>query len=108
MSNEHTNESAVAQEVVEPIESDEESDDEPMETAVETMNKLIRQLRGVMESTSGCGARGQGYIDSAYDKLVQHCQKHPECREDLPRKPVCTDDGAFGCATGMGMVGRYL
>lgn len=62
-------------------------------------SQLIKQYYISIETTTGCGARGQEYVDAAYNKLVKFRNEHPEINAPLPPKHLCTDDGHGGAAS---------
>jgi hypothetical protein len=66
----------------------------------------LNEYYRVLEFTSGCGERGQGYIDSAYAFLKElHGQLSVEKQEEnpLPSYANCEDDGTYGMASGMAL-----
>jgi hypothetical protein len=66
---------------------------------ISEMNSLIRNYRITCDSTSGCGSRGQGYIDSALEKIDRLIEKHPEIpelKQMRPRRYICQNDGMGG------------
>ena len=74
---------------------------------MEEWNKACSEYRRTLEFVSGCGARGQCYIDSAYAKLEKaHTALSAEERTNvggLPRKPKCGNDGTSGVSSGFGI-----
>lgn len=62
-----------------------------------------------LEMVSGCGNRGQSYINKAYKELVEMYEKLTEqekTNNKLPVKARLTDDGTGGIATGMSLLGK--
>jgi hypothetical protein len=62
-------------------------------------SRLLSEYYISVETTTGCGARGQEHIDAAYNKLVEFRDKHPEINTPLPEKHLCIDDGYGGAAS---------
>lgn len=62
-------------------------------------NHLLQTYYNTINMTSGCGSRGQIYVDQAYNNLVEFCYNHSEFKSQLPKKHKCQDDkinGSFG------------
>jgi hypothetical protein len=67
----------------------------------EEWDQLIARYYATCESTTGCGSRGQSYIDAAYAKLEKFADDHPKYKSQLPRRVRCVDDGTFGMSSGI-------
>lgn len=64
--------------------------------------QLYREYSIAVETTTGCGSRGQHYIDNAWDKMVEFSKLHPEIdKKMLGCKHICTNDGTSGLASGV-------
>lgn len=72
---------------------------------VERYKQLLDEYNIIIKTTSGCGERGQGYIDEHYDALLEYFNVHKEillknnCQP--PRKFKCGDDGYNGALGGI-------
>jgi hypothetical protein len=55
---------------------------------------LLREYRITIETTVGCGDRGDAYVAKAYDKLVAFKSSHPDFV--LPPKHKATEDAYYG------------
>ena len=73
---------------------------------MEKYQELVNEYRITIETTSGCGLRGQYYIDNAYTKLEKYVRKHPELTIALPRKHRCADDGVGGMSGAFSQMSR--
>jgi hypothetical protein len=64
---------------------------------------LMHRYRITIESTAGCGRRGQPDIDRAHAELTAFAALHPEYqhRDQLPHKEICQDDGIHGMSSGL-------
>ena len=62
--------------------------------------QLLNAYHSTVRTTSGCGSRGQMYINGAHEALQNFAQEHPEYKSEVPRKENCSDDGAGGFSTG--------
>jgi len=69
-------------------------------------DSLIREYEHSIEFTSGCGERGQFYIDTAFQKLKEWIESHPGTPEKLPRRHICQNDGTDGVSTGLAIAIR--
>ena len=54
---------------------------------------LLNSYNTTIRVTSGCGERGQIYIDEEWKRLRAFVNKHPEFEGRLPKKHLCDDDG---------------
>jgi hypothetical protein len=77
---------------------------EPSKEEREEWEKLLRRYSATIESTSGCGSRGQSYIDTAYKKMETFVRGKTGYR--LPQKYICQDDGTGGFASGLSAMAR--
>jgi len=69
---------------------------------------LLDNYYRTLEFVSGCGERGQGSIDTAYQKLVDFVTLNPAFQSRLPRKQQSYDDGSFGMASGMAQLASNM
>jgi hypothetical protein len=67
----------------------------------EEWSDLLSKYKTTIQITSGTGERGQSYIGSAYDDLLNFCKKHTEFSSKMPKKHICNDDGNFGFSSGL-------
>lgn len=72
-----------------------------------SFNELIIIYPSTIRSTTGCGSRGQIYIDSAWEKLNAFANAHPEFRSRVPEKTICSNDGFGGFASGFSNFGGW-
>ena len=87
--------------------SDSSVEETPQQSETEALqskfHSLMNEYQHSISFTSGCGARGQGYIDNAWSKIENFVSEHPEFAKETPRsKYISRDDGTGGFATGMG------
>ena len=78
--------------------------DEPMSN-LDNFKAYRDQFRHTILATSGCGKRGDIYLDEAYEKMQKSYNELTEEEQkqvDLPRKVKCSDDGTGGIRTGLG------
>jgi len=57
----------------------------------------------ILDTTTGCGKRGQHYIDNAYENVLTAFKNLSDVEKqkvNLPSKYMCRDDGTFGIAAG--------
>lgn len=71
------------------------------ETLESQFKVLLDRYARTISQTSKCGSRGQSYIDSEHEKLVQFGRQHPEFSDRVPPIYRCRDDGCYG-ASGIG------
>jgi len=64
-------------------------------------SQILQRYRTTIKITSGCGRRGQSYIDNEYDNLKAFIKKHPEFTTRVPFKHQCDDDNTGGTSSGM-------
>lgn len=72
-------------------------------------NELLDTYNITIRTTSGCGERGQTYIDDAYNKAKAFWDEHEEALTEIgASKPIktemCRDDGYGGAFTGIATV----
>lgn len=67
-------------------------DRDPADTWRCLMNEHKRRLR----FTSGCGERGQIYVDESLKKLKDFAKLHPEYQAQVPSSEPVQDDGYSG------------
>lgn len=68
----------------------------------------LGRYNSTIRVTEGCGARGQGYIDKAYEDLKEawnDLTEEQQKEHSLPKKAVCYNDGSFGFGSGMAEFG---
>lgn len=82
---------------------------------MEEYRSELRRYESTLRTTSGCGFRGQLYIDAAYERLEDAVAAIPEAelngrtrKQYLPQKGKCLDDGMDGRLTGLARVGAAL
>ena len=51
--------------------------------------------------TSGCGSRGQEYVDEKHGKLVTYAERHPEYKDKVPPHPESLSGGDRAGLAGM-------
>jgi hypothetical protein len=66
------------------IEHEEKKEDNPTLKTSRKFTELLQNYDITINTTSGCGRRGQIYIDTAYDKLVKFAEKHKEYKCKVP------------------------
>jgi hypothetical protein len=76
----------------------------PDEVNEDEWNQLFARYTATCESTSGCGSRGQVYINAALKKLSEFAATHEGFATRLPRRVVCRDDGTFGVSSGIALM----
>jgi hypothetical protein len=70
--------------------------------------KALRDYNITIQTTSGSGSRGDWYIEDAYSKLCRAysaLSTEDKKNNPLPRQHSCSNDGLFGCPTGMATMG---
>lgn len=65
-------------------------------------DKLVNTYNMTVRNTSGCGSRGQIYIDNAYQLMIDFSNNQPDFKPSLPKRTTCYNDGFGGMATGLG------
>lgn len=71
-----------------------------MENYEQALNEYYTTLR----VTEGCGARGQVYIDNAFEKVnnaYNNLSESERAQRKLPSKIKCANDGFGGFSSGM-------
>ncbi len=69
---------------------------------------LLKSHNIAISTTAGTGARGQTYIDTAYQELMEFTDEHPEFKSKLPQKGYSSDDGLNGIGVGLANVAADL
>lgn len=65
----------------------------------------MRELNIIMETTAGCGSRGQCYIDNQMRKI--NAIRTKLSLKTMP-SPTSTDDGSYGMSSGLAALARSL
>lgn len=71
---------------------------------MELFQQAVRDYHIVLETTAGCGTRGDEYIRDAHKEIEDAYEKLPEKQRQNVRVPkllACDDDGTGGFATGL-------
>lgn len=77
-----------------------------MSGKLQAYKEEIERYNIVVGGASGCGSRGQLYIDDSYEILKKvHNELSDEQKESnpLPRKHICRDDGTRGSSYGVSL-----
>jgi hypothetical protein len=88
---------------------EEEVPDGSEEEEIEVKWRSLRQQYFItLETTVGCGARGDYFVGAAWEEMNRFATKHPEYKPKLPKKRITSDDGYFGSLNAMSAVGFSL
>jgi len=81
-------------------------------TNLENYKKASREYLVTLEVTSGCGDRGDSYINTAYEKMEKAYQSLSDAEKEtvgrLPHKQKCENDGCGGMAFGLAATSRNM
>ena len=61
-------------------------------------DKLLKQARGTISLTAGCGSRGQRFVDAIFEQLND---VRKQMGLEVLLIPTCRDDGQFGAVGGI-------
>lgn len=72
---------------------------------VKEYNDLYDMLNRTISFVSGCGSRGQCYLDNAYKQLNEFCAQNPQFK--CPPKPISYNDGCYGLSGALTAIAQH-